>query len=159
HVYDLKLGPGNLLYVCGKGFVSAFQLNGTPCGQLALSVAHTACSAIATASGGAGTYNFNWNPGAQNSPAITNVASGDYTVSVADASCIPKTQSAVVNLQGVTAGISGNNYACIGNTVVLTASGGNIFLWNTGSVTATINVSPATSTVYKVIASDTNGCF
>ncbi|MDI1354942.1 MAG: T9SS type A sorting domain-containing protein, partial [bacterium] len=52
---------------------------------------------------------------------------------------------------------------CSGNTVTLTATGGNIYSWSTGSITPAIVVSPTTSTTfttsYSVIGTSTvTGC-
>lgn len=46
---------------------------------------------------------------------------------------------------------------CEGDTVTLTASGGNQYLWSTGETTASISVAPTSDTVYTVEVT-TNGC-
>ncbi|MDO5971718.1 sulfatase-like hydrolase/transferase [Flavivirga aquimarina] len=43
---------------------------------------------------------------------------------------------------------------CEGDTTTLTASGGTTYLWSTGATTASINVSPVTTTTYTVTVSD-----
>jgi len=52
-----------------------------------------------------------------------------------------------------TANISGSDSICSGNTALLTAGGGNTYLWSTGETTASITVSPLLSTTYTVTAS------
>ena len=47
---------------------------------------------------------------------------------------------------------------CIGNSVVLTASGADSYLWSTGETTASITVSPTSTTTYTVTGTDANGC-
>lgn len=47
---------------------------------------------------------------------------------------------------------------CLGDTAQLTATGGNFYLWSTGSTTSSIYVAPVVSTVYSVIAYDNLGC-
>ncbi|WP_141402388.1 SdrD B-like domain-containing protein [Sediminicola luteus] len=47
-------------------------------------------------------------------------------------------------------------FICPGDTVTLTASGGNTFLWNTGENTASIQVSPTVTTTYSVLVSHTD---
>lgn len=46
---------------------------------------------------------------------------------------------------------------CNGETVTLTATGGTTYLWNTGATTASINVSPNTTTIYTVTAFSPSG--
>lgn len=46
---------------------------------------------------------------------------------------------------------------CTGNSVVLTASGGSSYLWNTGETTPSITVSPLATTTYSVIVGN-YGC-
>jgi len=45
-----------------------------------------------------------------------------------------------------------------GEEVTLTASGGNAYLWSTGSEDSVVVVQPSTSTLYTVTGADENGC-
>ena len=54
--------------------------------------------------------------------------------------------------------ISGDKDICVGTSTILTAAGGQSYVWNTGQTTAAITVSPATSTNYTVTATDANAC-
>ncbi len=47
---------------------------------------------------------------------------------------------------------------CAGNSVTLTASGGQTYLWNTGSSSNPLIIIPATTTIFSVTATDNNGC-
>ncbi|MFC2100992.1 hypothetical protein ACFLRZ_04095, partial [Bacteroidota bacterium] len=51
-----------------------------------------------------------------------------------------------------------NDTICEGDTVMLTASGGQSFVWSTGDTTATIKVTPTITTTYFVTVTDHNGC-
>lgn len=53
---------------------------------------------------------------------------------------------------------SSNSIICIGTSAILTATGGDTYLWNTSATTNTIFVSPTSSTTYTAIATGTNGC-
>ena len=46
---------------------------------------------------------------------------------------------------------------CEGESTILTASGGTTYEWNTGETTASIEVSPSTTTTYTVTAFNTLG--
>jgi hypothetical protein len=46
---------------------------------------------------------------------------------------------------------------CNGQTTTLTATGGTTYLWSTGATTASINVSPNTTTIYTVTAFSVSG--
>ncbi|MGB2299625.1 MAG: immunoglobulin domain-containing protein, partial [Flavobacteriaceae bacterium] len=55
--------------------------------------------------------------------------------------------------------ISGDNTICLGETTVLTAAGGNSYVWSPGGeTTPSITVSPTSNTTYSVIGTDADGC-
>lgn len=54
--------------------------------------------------------------------------------------------------------ITGNINLCQGESTVLTVTGANNYLWNTGSTESTITVSPTVTTTYSVLGY-TQGCF
>ncbi len=56
------------------------------------------------------------------------------------------------------AGISGDNSICLGDSTLLTASGGVSYLWSTNNATPSITVTPSVSSTYTVTATDANGC-
>ena len=100
-----------------------------------------------------------WSTGAT-TPSITVTPSSNttYSVTITDTNGCRAQDNALitVNPQPV-ATITGDNI-CEGETASLTASGGVSYLWNTGATTATINVSPSTSTTYRVTVTSSFGC-
>jgi gliding motility-associated-like protein len=52
------------------------------------------------------------------------------------------------------ASISDTQFICPGKSVTISASGGSIYLWNTGDTTSSISVSPITNTTYTVNVSN-----
>lgn len=54
--------------------------------------------------------------------------------------------------------IAGPAFLCAGDTALLTAGGGNTYLWNTGDATPTIAVSPDTTTLFTLTAVSSEGC-
>ncbi len=47
---------------------------------------------------------------------------------------------------------------CLGRTMPISASGGDLYQWNTGETTSSIYVSPTTNTTYIVTVTDSNAC-
>jgi uncharacterized repeat protein (TIGR01451 family) len=115
-------------------------------------------STVLTASGG-GTYI--WNNGATSaSITVSPIVNTTYTVTVTNANgCTASTSRTVTVNPLPVASISGNNAICLGSSTTLTASGGGTYLWSfNNATTASINVSPAQSTVYTVTVTSAAGC-
>ncbi len=111
-----------------------------------------------TASGGT---SFSWNTGAT-SASLTLVPTSTFTyvVDVSDANGCPSATSltVVVNpLPTATIGIS-SLPICEGESTTLTGSGAPNLLWNTGSTSATLTVSPTVTTTYDLTVTDVNAC-
>ncbi len=102
-----------------------------------------------------------WSTGAT-SASINVTTSGSYTVQITDANGCQSTASTptVVTVNAlpaaptITAG--GPTTFCNGNSVTLTSSAGNSYLWSTGATTASINV--ITSGSYTVQVTNAAGC-
>jgi hypothetical protein len=120
---------------------------------IATSTACTVGSATATPSGGTPPYTYTWTPTGSNSPTISGVPTGIYTVAVKDASCGIVT--ATVNIPGNPTISVNNATICSGSgPVTLLASGASTYSWNTGATTPQIIVSPSVTTVYTVTGSN-----
>ncbi|PCJ88798.1 MAG: hypothetical protein COA57_03010 [Flavobacteriales bacterium] len=79
---------------------------------------------------------------------------------VTDLNC-SSPQSNTINVQVnalPAAAITGNDKVCIGESTILTASGGTSYVWNTGDTTTSITESPSVTTNYGVTVTDGNGC-
>jgi len=55
--------------------------------------------------------------------------------------------------------ITPNTEICAGGSITLSVSGGTSYLWSTGDATATITVSPDTTTVYSVYINESQFCW
>ncbi|WP_317896773.1 T9SS type A sorting domain-containing protein [Aurantibacillus circumpalustris] len=112
-------------------------------------------SAILTAFGAT---NYSWSPGNLNtasisvSPSITTI----YTVTQSNASCAEiKTISLVVNPALVVAAIASNTSICANHVATLAAAGALTYTWLPGNLNGSnITVSPASSIIYTINASD-----
>lgn len=103
-----------------------------------------------------GSGNYQWSNNA-NTSFITVTTPGNYSVTVS----MPNgcSSSAAVNVTTAslpTPSILGNTVFCQGQSTMLTATGGNTYLWNNGSNSSSINISQ--SGIYTVTATNVEGC-
>jgi len=122
--------------------------------NVALNLACNNSTAILTASG-ANTYT--WNNGIVNGLPFTLNNSTTYTVYGTDLNgCVNSDSVSIVIPQpSVTASSS---VVCAGETVTLTVTGANSYVWNTGNASSSILVTPNVTTVYSVVATTSAGC-
>ncbi len=168
-VYDVRLAPGNLMYACGLGFVSAFQLSPSVCNFLTMSSTGS-CSSTGSATvvvtGVNGPYTYSWSPSGQTTSTATGLPSGTYTVYVNDASCPPHTyidSVVVTNTGSLSVTPTQTNLLCstsTNGTATVTVTGGTspyTYLWTpTGGTNATeTGLAPGT---YTVVVTDASGC-
>ena len=114
-------------------------------------------STTLTATGGT---TYVWNTGETTaSIEVTPTTTTTYTVTAFSVSGNNSEDASVtVTVNDIPTVNAGNDIAiCFGNSTDLVASGGTTYLWNTGETSATISVSPNTTTTYTVEVFD-NGC-
>ncbi len=108
-------------------------------------------SADLSASGSSGTYE--WSDGQTGTDiTVTPIVSTLYTITVTDNGC-EGTDAVFVEVIEVFADAGPDQAICEGESIPLTATGGNGFLWSTGQTNATITVSPNVTTTYSVTVS------
>jgi len=116
-------------------------------------------SAGVKATGGSGIILYSWSSG-QSSPSISGLCSGNYTVTIQDANnCTNSTQFKIKQPALITILTDTVSQICIGQLTTLKATaaggdGGYSFSW----LPAGPAVSPAVTSTYTVVATDTNGC-
>ncbi|TAL60470.1 MAG: hypothetical protein EPN85_07070, partial [Bacteroidetes bacterium] len=104
----------------------------------------------ASASGGTTPFLYLWSNGATQ-PAVSNLTAQLYSVTITDANGC--TTTATVNISQDTppvASISGNTSACMGGSVILSASGGGNYVWNTGATNSSITIIASASGSFSV---------
>lgn len=114
-------------------------------------------SAMLTANGG-GTYA--WSTGDNTaSSAVSPGSTTTYTVTVTSATtgCTASDEVIVVVSSSIIADAGPDTSVCSGNTVILIASGGSDYSWNTGDTTASASVNPSSATTYSVTVTS-GGC-
>lgn len=113
---------------------------------------------ILTASSGT---SYLWSNGQTTQSITVNpITNTTYTVTVTDANGCRGTANILVTVDPLpTITVIGDNNICRGESSVLTASGAVTYLWSPGGqTTASITVSPVTTTTYTVTGTDANGC-
>jgi len=107
-----------------------------------------------TATGGSA---YSWsNGGSTASINVTPSTTTTYVVTVSNGSCTA-TDDVVVTVTPQPIANAGNDVViCSGQSVQLTATGGSSYSWSNGGSTASINVTPPTTTTYTVTVSNGN---
>jgi hypothetical protein len=107
---------------------------------------------------GGGSYAWS-NGGTTATINVCPVITTTYTVTVTNSNGCTATKEQIITVNPIpTATINGANAVCAGNSTILTATGGNTYLWSTGATTASITVSPSMATSYNVTVTNAGGC-
>jgi len=107
-----------------------------------------------------GTGLVEWLPNGETTNNITVNPSNTtiYSVSTTN-NCGTVSTDVEVVVNPLPAANAGNDQTiCAGESVTLTASGGQDYSWNSGANTASISDSPTQSTTYQVLVTDANNC-
>ncbi|MBS1624623.1 MAG: T9SS type A sorting domain-containing protein [Bacteroidetes bacterium] len=110
--------------------------------------------ATLTATGGT---SYVWSTGAITA-SISASTTGSYTVTVTNAATCTATATSTVTAASYPTATVNSPSMCVGTSATLTASGGVSYLWSTGATTASITVSPASTTTYSVTVTNAGGC-
>ncbi|MFK7833399.1 MAG: T9SS type A sorting domain-containing protein [Winogradskyella sp.] len=102
--------------------------------------------------------NFLWDNGETTaSIEVTPETTTIYTVIVSDGEGNSDEDSVVVTVNEVPVADAGEDQTiCEGDTIIITASGGDTYLWSTGETTATIEVNPTEDTAFNVEVTSNN---
>ncbi|MBK8425853.1 MAG: hypothetical protein IPL27_07750 [Lewinellaceae bacterium] len=162
--------PTNTAYtlVAGAQYDININLSGNsciPCLNLPPTASITGnnsiCSGLSTTLTASGGGTYVWNTGATSASISVNPTSTTtYTVTVTGAlGCTATATRTVTVLSPPNAAASATPPTiCVGQSSVVTATGGGTYLWNTGATTASITVSPAITTTYTVTVTGANNC-
>lgn len=134
-------------------------VNPTPTVTIIASGPTTFCSGGDVTLNASAANSYTWSNGA-NTASMSVVTSGNYFVSVSNASGCSKTSGIIavtVHTPAVTSITPGGATTfCSGGSVLLSANSGSSYNWSTGETAQTITVT--TSGTYSVLVGDPNGC-
>lgn len=105
---------------------------------------------------------YTWSPSSVIGPSL-NVfppyAGQTITLTAVDGNgCKSQTATQIATVQGPPLIVSGPGTVCPGSSVMLSATGGNSYVWSTGFTGNVITVAPTSNTVYAVTATNASGC-
>lgn len=92
---------------------------------------------------------YKWSTG-ETSETITVTAPGRYRVTVTDCAGCSDTDEIEVSFEEIHADAGPDMTINKGDQAILTAQGGDTYLWSTGETTPSITVNPMETTIYKV---------
>ncbi|NVN95990.1 MAG: gliding motility-associated C-terminal domain-containing protein [Bacteroidetes bacterium] len=97
-------------------------------------------------------YQYSWSNAAGNTAMVTPtfLSTTNYKITVTDACFKTAVDSALVVVDCHFARAGSDTTICLGGTATLHASGGSVYLWNTGDPTPILSVSPTVTTTYVV---------
>jgi len=166
----LASGTYTALVTDSKGCTSTktVSINVTSTPSVSTSSTQTGCTvtkgtAIATASGGPSPYTYLWSPGGQTTSTATGLNTGNYTVTLTNASGCTKTNTVNVTMTSnpnVTATSTQAGCTVANGTATANPSGGTgayTYLWSPGGKTTQVATGLAANT-YTILLTDNNGC-
>jgi len=119
---------------------------------------------IVIPSGGTTSYSYQWLPNGGTGASANGLSAGTYSITVTDANgCTAISSVSIIQPSPLVLTASGATTICLGQNTTLSAnaSGGTagyVYNWSGVGSGSTQVVSPTTTTVYDVIATDANGC-
>lgn len=110
-----------------------------------------------------GSYTYSWAPGTNTNSVNTNLAAGNYTVTVSNGGCGSLTQTVAVMQPSPISIFIDPLAICLGNPGVINpiVTGGTpafTYTWSNGTNSLGTIVSPTTTTNYTLSVTDGNGC-
>lgn len=108
------------------------------------------------ASGGITPYQYSWANGVGNTAVVNPnfTTTTQFNINVTDACLHVVSDSALVIVDCEFADAGPDTSICLGDTAILTASGGATYLWSNGDTATVIKVNPTTTTTYILTATN-----
>ena len=150
-VYTVTVTDGN---GCQNSTSKTLTINPLP--TVSISGNLSFCQGGQTTLRASGGVTYRWSNN-QTTDVITVTTAATYTVTVTDVNNCSASTSRIVTVNSLPSPtINGNNSACEGSNITLTASSGTSYLWSNGSTTPSVSVNQTGN--YFVTVTDANGC-
>lgn len=124
---------------------------------------NTTGSLLANASGGAGSFSYNWSNNLGTAATISNVNNGTYTVTITDASnCTQTASNTIISPPAISVTGAPMDVLCFGdangsiNISTINTQGTTTYAWS--NMTNSANPTNLTAGSYIVTVTDSNGC-
>jgi hypothetical protein len=144
---------------CSNTAQVTVTVNALPTASISASGSTTLCAGSSVNLSASNGSSYLWSNGAT-TQTITASSAGNYSVQVANAAGCNATSTivnVVVNpLPAANITANGSTTFCAGGSVVLSATAGASYIWNTGATSQTLTVN--TSGTYTVTVTSNNGC-
>ncbi|MBK7668017.1 MAG: gliding motility-associated C-terminal domain-containing protein [Sphingobacteriaceae bacterium] len=124
----------------------------------------SAGSATANVVGGTGPYTYTWSPTGGNAQSVSSVPTGNYTVSVTDATgCNVGTATIAINAASGPTITANSPTICAGSSANITAAGALTYTWSPGATLNTttgpnVVATPPSTQVYSISGTNAVGC-
>jgi gliding motility-associated-like protein len=144
---------------CGKDTLVSKLIHVIPFPVITSSGNTSICRGSSTSLTVGGGTKYVWSPGGSTNSTISVNPNNTttYTVVVSNGTCFKDTTITVTVDTPAVLTITPPSLLCIGDSMVLTATGGPNYKWSTGATTSSITVKPSTTTKYTCVVTK-NGC-
>ena len=119
------------------------------------------CPGTAVSFTASGAANYTWSSGETTASIVKSpTTTTTYTVTGTNGNC-SNSRIVTVTVQpapNISIAVNQSTMMCSGSPAILTASGANSYVWNTGSTSNSISVTPSVTTVYTVTGTSSFGC-
>jgi len=144
---------------CSASAVSELTL--VPAPSLSIAGASSICATNVLSLTASGADTYFWNTGAT-TPGISATLTSNTTYTLVGTftanGCTTRVQKTILVNPLPILSVTGANTICAGETATITASGAAGYFWSTGPSTASVGLSPNTSTTYSVVGVTDAGC-
>ena len=140
---------------CTNSAISTITVNPLPS---VAATSQTICNGSPASITGSGATTYSWSSGPTTaSITVSPATTTSYTVTGTSGGC-SKTATSTVTVNPLPTITATSVTICAGQPATITGSGALTYLWNTGATTASLTVSPATTTTYTITGTDINSC-
>ena len=126
-----------------------------------ISSASAVCSGDTITLSASGADTYLWNDGAITSVVVyTPGVNATYSVTGTNSFACSSTTNIAINVNALPViAISGPSVICLNESASLNASGASSYTWSAGDISATLLVTPATTTSYSITGTSAEGCY